>query len=571
MLSFISPCVLPLVPAYIGYMGGRLTHNISREATGAMAGASLALRLQMLFHGIAFVLGFTLVFVLVGLFTTALPSLAGRHVSAFTEILGRVGGMVIIFFGFQFMGLSPRSSPGFAGKGKSGFWITPGSASDSPFSRAPLLYWAFLEQIAVALPLILALLVALFVKGAFSEPARFWHGLLDRLESMLYAIRRADIAGGGRSGLLGSAFMGMVFSAGWTPCIGPLLGTILTLAAASGATSGDIAYGMVLLTAYSIGWASLHRNRPAHEQRPEPAAPPAAPYAQGRAIERFALGRHRHPGRQWAAAKPEPNIFARRICRFQLPRGRMRRRLLEGKLGFSHLGACLRGSLVPVAINQSASGFFSPEMPLQQYLFHGGARRSIDVEIRSVNENAPDFELALYDPRERVLARASRSASLEADGRLYPLLGFRLESAGLYRLEMRNTSEIETWRFRVKVGDAAPIETAPVGSPIIDDSEAGEAMTSFTDIAADLAPALGLAMGNRAPGFTIATLDGSCHFALRPGRERRPAEFLGHLVRSLPARDARIRESVCGMARKRFRNRRHRVQRHRSGDGGIPR
>ena len=47
--------------------------------------------------------------------------------------------------------------------------------------------------------------------------------------------------------------MGMVFSAGWTPCIGPLLGTILTVAAASGATSGDITQGMLLLAAYSVG------------------------------------------------------------------------------------------------------------------------------------------------------------------------------------------------------------------------------------------------------------------------------------------------------------------------------
>ena len=255
LLSFISPCVLPLVPAYIGYMGGRLTHNVSRQssAAGSVAPVSLALRLQMLLHGIAFVLGFTIVFVLIGLFTTALSSLAGQHVSAFTEILGRVGGLVIIFFGFQFMGLMPRLFSWLRKKGQAGILDSILFSIVFAIFASGLIYWALLEQITAALPLIGALVIALFVKGAFSEPAKFWHGTLDRLESILYSDTRADIGGSGREGLLGSTFMGMVFSAGWTPCIGPLLGTILTVAAASGATSGDIAQGMLLLSAYSIG------------------------------------------------------------------------------------------------------------------------------------------------------------------------------------------------------------------------------------------------------------------------------------------------------------------------------
>ena len=78
------------------------------------------MRLQMLLHGVAFVLGFTIVFVLIGLFTTALSSLAGQHVSTFTEILGRVGGVVIIFFGFQFMGVMPRLFAWLRKKGQAG-------------------------------------------------------------------------------------------------------------------------------------------------------------------------------------------------------------------------------------------------------------------------------------------------------------------------------------------------------------------------------------------------------------------------------------------------------------------
>ena len=78
LLSFISPCVLPLVPAYIGYMGGRLTHNVARQTSaGGTTTVGVAMRLQMLLHGLAFVLGFTVVFVLIGFLTTALASIAG--------------------------------------------------------------------------------------------------------------------------------------------------------------------------------------------------------------------------------------------------------------------------------------------------------------------------------------------------------------------------------------------------------------------------------------------------------------------------------------------------------------
>ena len=83
-LSFISPCVLPLVPAYIGYMGGRMTHNISMQTSAGTTQTTLAMRLHMLLHGLAFVFGFTLVFVLIGILTTALVSVAGQYVNTFT-------------------------------------------------------------------------------------------------------------------------------------------------------------------------------------------------------------------------------------------------------------------------------------------------------------------------------------------------------------------------------------------------------------------------------------------------------------------------------------------------------
>lgn len=514
ILSFISPCVLPLVPAYIGYMGGRLTHNISRQAaSGTASSVSLAIRLQMLLHGIAFVLGFTIVFVLIGLFTTALSSLAGQHVSTFTEILGRVGGVVIIFFGFQFMGVLPRFFAWLRKKGQAGILDNILFSIGSAILASALIFWGVLEQTTIALPLIAILLAGLFFKGAFSEPATFWHGALERLESMLYSDTRADISGSGRDGLLGSTFMGMVFSAGWTPCIGPLLGTILTVAAASGATSGDIAQGMLLLAAYSIGLGipfvitallmnsaqGVLRRLQRHMHKIE--------LISGTLLIAIGLlvasGQLQSLSQTFSQGEFADFTFRVEECGVGF---------FDGELGLSHVGACLSGSLVPVAVNQSASGHFTPDMPEQQYLFHGEAGRIIDIEVRSVNEEVPEFDMILFSPAEEELARASKAESLESDGRFYPLTGFELGGDGMYRLVLRNTAAVESARFRVKARDAQLIETESATSPLnepenaAEDAASGDGMTSLSDIADDLAPAIGLAAGNRAPAFTIETL-----------------------------------------------------------------
>jgi cytochrome c-type biogenesis protein len=515
ILSFISPCVLPLVPAYIGYMGGRLTHNFSRQtASGTTAGVSLTLRLQMLLHGIAFVLGFTIVFVLVGLFTTALSSLAGQYVSAFTEILGRIGGIVIIFFGFQFMGVLPRFFAWLRKKGQAGILDSIVFSIGFSVLAGAMIYWGVLEQMTMALPLIALLLAALFVKGAFSEPARFWHGTLEGLESMLYSDTRGDIGGGGREGLLGSTFMGMVFSAGWTPCIGPLLGTILTVAAASGATSGDIAHGMLLLAAYSIGLGipfvvtallmnsaqGLLRRLQRHMHKIE--------LISGSLLIAIGLlvasGQLQSLSQTFSRGEFADFTFRVEECGVGF---------FEGELALSHVGDCLRGTLVPVAINQSASGHFTPDMPEQQYLFHGEAGRIIDVEFRGVNEGAPQFDMILFGPAEEELARASKADSLASEGRFYPLIGFELGGDGMYRLVLRNASAGESSRFRVKARDAQPFERESALSTLIEPDDAagdaaiGDEMTSLSEIADDLAPAIGLAQGNRAPDFTIETLN----------------------------------------------------------------
>ncbi len=513
ILSFISPCVLPLVPAYIGYMSGRLTHNISRQtAAGSTAPVGLAFRLQMLLHGIAFVLGFTAVFVLIGLLTTALASIAGQHVNTFTQIIGRIGGLVIIFFGFQFMGLAPRFFAWLRKKGQAGILDNVLLSIAFALLGGGIIYWGFLEQAIIALPLTIGLALAMFAKGAFTQPAVFWNGLLEWLEALLYSDTRGDIGASGRDGLFGSAFMGMVFSAGWSPCIGPLLGTILTVAATAGASSGDIAQGMLLLTAYSIGLGipfvitALLLNSAQGVLRRLQRQMGKIKLASGSLL--VAIGLLVASGQLQSLSQ----TFSRgEFADFTLRVEECGVGFFEGGLGLSHVGACLDGALLPVAINQSASGHFSADIANQEYLFHAEAGDLIDIEVRSVSETIPDFEIALYGPRDVELANGSKGDSLMADSKLYPLVAIPLDEEGLYRVELRNASATDVARFRVKIRDAQPIagSETDAGQSIAAEagSLAGALLNNLSELASDLGPAVGLAEGNRAPAFTIDTLD----------------------------------------------------------------
>jgi cytochrome c-type biogenesis protein len=164
LASFLSPCVFSLVPAYIGYLGGRAAGG---EATAANN------RFITFTHGLAFVLGFSAVFITLGVASSAL----GRLLFDLRFILAKVGGIVVIIFGLHMIGVF----------------------------RIPFLEYDTRVQQA---------------------PDRKW-------------------------GYLSSALMGVFFSAGWAPCVGPVLGTILTLAM----NGGSISTGVSLLSAYSAGLA----------------------------------------------------------------------------------------------------------------------------------------------------------------------------------------------------------------------------------------------------------------------------------------------------------------------------
>lgn len=164
-ISFLSPCVLPLVPPYLCYMAGVSVDDFRSDG----ASCPLATRGALLMAALAFVLGFSTVFVALG----AGASVVGAFLRAWQQELAIVAGIVIIVMGLNFLGIL----------------------------RIPLL----------------------------AREARF----------------SATAPAGG----LAAYVMGLAFAFGWTPCIGPVLGPILTLAGGR-ETVGE---GALLLAAYSLG------------------------------------------------------------------------------------------------------------------------------------------------------------------------------------------------------------------------------------------------------------------------------------------------------------------------------
>lgn len=270
VVSFISPCVLPLVPAYIGYMSGRVSNTVSAQVAiggdGTAVAKSTYARFSTFLHGVAFVAGFTFIFVMLGILTSALASLGGRGVVE--NIIGRIGGIIIIFFGLHFMGLVPKmfnqlrqrpliyNNVGFSlsiGLILTLFFVWGFTGTITPWQSDPIVP---IPEWTIALGLTMSALafLGLFMGGAFSDPETFWNKMMNTVETSIYADTRREMDANGNQGFMGSALMGIVFAAGWSPCIGPALGTAMTLAAGSGnGTENQIIEGGILLGAYSLG------------------------------------------------------------------------------------------------------------------------------------------------------------------------------------------------------------------------------------------------------------------------------------------------------------------------------
>ena len=163
LASFLSPCVFSLVPAYVGYLSGR--------AAGGEGGKNN--KFVTFTHGLAFVLGFSIVFILLGVAASAF----GGVLYDIREWLAKIGGIVVIIFGLHMIGV----------------YRIPFLEYDTRVQELPDPKWGYLS----------------------------------------------------------SVMLGVFFSAGWSPCVGPVLGAILTLAI----NGGDVGLGASLLTAYSAGLA----------------------------------------------------------------------------------------------------------------------------------------------------------------------------------------------------------------------------------------------------------------------------------------------------------------------------
>jgi len=160
LASFLSPCVLPLIPSYITFITGMTLDDVQHA------------RRLALIHALLFVLGFSLIFLALG----ASATLLGRLLVTYRAWISRVGGLLVLAFGLYLLGI--------------------------------------------------------FKVGIFSRERRFH--VTDK-----------------PLGYLGTVVVGVAFGAGWTPCIGPILGSILTYAA----TQQQVSRGLVLLGAYSLGLA----------------------------------------------------------------------------------------------------------------------------------------------------------------------------------------------------------------------------------------------------------------------------------------------------------------------------
>lgn len=163
LFSFLSPCVLPLVPSYISFVAGMSLQELRSGTTGKVQRA-------ILLNAALFIVGFSLVFIALG----ASFSLLGQLLFGSIDLLRKAGGILIVLFGLYIAGML----------------------------RLPFLTREFRVQLQ-------------------SRPA----------------------------GYLGALLVGAAFGAGWIPCVGPILGSILTLAGTS-ATAGK---GIALLGAYSLG------------------------------------------------------------------------------------------------------------------------------------------------------------------------------------------------------------------------------------------------------------------------------------------------------------------------------
>ena len=164
ILSFLSPCVLPLVPGYVSLISGATVEDLHSDERHMLG--------TVMLHSLTFIMGFSVVFIALGAVATSIGQLANEY----HNLLAKIAGVIVIVFGLHLTGL-------------------------------------------------------LKIKALYADK------------------RLHDVKGG--SSALGSFAVGFAFAFGWTPCIGPILATILVFAGAQ----ETVLKGVLLLAVYSLGLA----------------------------------------------------------------------------------------------------------------------------------------------------------------------------------------------------------------------------------------------------------------------------------------------------------------------------
>jgi cytochrome c-type biogenesis protein len=224
LISFLSPCVLPLVPGYISMLSGIGVDQLRRgeKPRGSLVASSFA-----------FVMGFSVVFVAFG----ASASAVGQFLLQNRSLLAPFAGAIIVLFGLHLIGVLGRITVrlGFvvgALLAVAGLVIWMRMGSDAPQFFGPA------QLISVSLIFLAGPLLTRWLNR--DVHFRNLGGQTDK-----------DTNAGALAGVMSGFLLGFAFAFGWTPCIGPILTTVLALAA----NSDTIWRGVLLLAVYSAGLA----------------------------------------------------------------------------------------------------------------------------------------------------------------------------------------------------------------------------------------------------------------------------------------------------------------------------
>ena len=195
LLSFLSPCVLPLVPSYLSFIAGVSFDDFKRTQSDTK------LLRKVVLNSLLFIVGFSAVFMTLGLSF----SLVGQALIQYQEVIRMVAGLLIAFFGVYISGALE-------------YLAKVADVAEKKWSGQPVLG---------LLPIICRPLLV----GRYLTRSLQFH------------------IGNRPAGYVGAMLVGFSFAVGWTPCVGPILGAILALAS----STAHITSGLLLLGAYSVG------------------------------------------------------------------------------------------------------------------------------------------------------------------------------------------------------------------------------------------------------------------------------------------------------------------------------